>query len=92
MAVEVFSYVQYWVVSLPPRFQVGYQNETERYFDWHLEQIKQCQGVEISPVERKMQVLKDQDGHDYAIRYDQKVAVTGTEEVLKSLRDRWDIR
>ncbi len=81
--IEPFEYVQYWSVTLPPRFQVGYQNECERYFNWYLEQIEQCQGIEVSPVERKMQILKGEDERDYAIRYSQRVEVSGEDERLQ---------
>jgi len=86
MSEEIFSYVRYWVIDMLPRLQVWHQSEAERYFDWYLEQIKQWD-VEVSPVKREMHFLKDQDKHDYAIRYDQRVTVTGAEDVLQSLKD-----
>ncbi len=32
MTEEIFTYRQCWSATLPPRFQVGYQNEIEKHF------------------------------------------------------------
>jgi len=85
MPEEIFAYRQCWSATLPPRFQVGYQNEIEKHFDWYLERINEW-NVEISPVERKMRILKDEDGHDYLVMYNQRVKVTGSEDVLQQLK------
>ncbi len=85
MSEEVFAYMQCWSATLPPRFQVGFQNELEKHFDWYLERIKQWD-VEVSPVKRKMRLLKDEEGHDYLVMYDQRVNVTGEDDVLQQLK------
>jgi len=88
--IEPFEYVQYWSVTLPPRFQVGFQNVIETYFDMYLERIKGW-GIEVSPVERKMRVLKDEEGHDSMIRYSQRVTVTGADERLQHVMDMMNV-
>jgi hypothetical protein len=85
MAEEVFAFRQCWSATLPPRFQVGYQNEIEKHFDSYLECINEWD-VEVSPVERKMRILKDEDGRDYLMMYDQRVKVIGSEDMLQQLK------
>jgi len=33
-----------------------------------------------------MRILKDEDGHDYLVMYNQRVKVTGSEDVLQQLK------
>lgn len=90
MSEETFTFRQCWIPTLPPRFQVGYQNEIEQHFNWHLERIKQYP-VDISPVKRTMRILKDADEHDSLVIYDQRVTVTGSEDVLQMLKEKWNV-
>jgi hypothetical protein len=90
MTEEVFTFRQCWSAALPPRFQVGHQNEIEQHFNWHLERIKQF-AVEVSPVKRTMRILKDADEHDCLVIYDQRVIVTGEDDVLQDLKERWNV-
>ncbi len=90
MSEEIFTFRQCWSATLPPRFQVGHQNEIEQHFDWHLDRIKQFP-VSVSPVKRTMRILKDEDDHDYLVMYDQRVIVTGSEEMLQMLKEKWNV-
>ncbi len=82
--------MQCWPTSLPPRFQVGYQNEVEKFFNWYLEQIREWD-VEVSQVKRTMRFLKGLDDQEYALRYEQSVEVTGEGDTLQRLRDRLNV-
>lgn len=86
---ERFAYVQGWSTDDPPQYQTVTQNEAERYFQWCIDQMRES-GADVSPIERSMTPIKGAyDEKPFRMSYQQSVTVTGSEEVIEQLRQKF---